>query len=227
MTGAAGPLERYRPLAGTFDEIFAGVGTPRAEFREAVAALGARVTGDFGRHQALADVALLQQGVTFSVYSDARGGEKILPFCLLPRLVSAHDWEHVQRGLAQRIAALEAFLADVYGEQRILAERRIPAELVLGAKGYQPKLRGIRPPGGVRIHIAGIDLVRDPAGTFRVLEDNLRCPSGVSYVLENRSLSKRLLPEALHGARVRRVDQYPSQLADALRSVSPVGSDEA
>jgi uncharacterized circularly permuted ATP-grasp superfamily protein len=217
----------YRPLAGTYDETFAAAGEPRADFRAAVAALEARVGCDLARHQALAEVTLLHQGVTFSVYSDARGGEKILPFCLLPRLISASDWDHVQRGLVQRVAALEAFLSDVYGDQRILAEKRIPAELVLGAKGYEPKLRGIRPPGGVRIHIAGIDLVRDPAGTFRVLEDNLRCPSGVSYVLENRLLSKRLLAEALHGARVRRVDQYPSRLAAALRSVSPSDPDAA
>jgi uncharacterized circularly permuted ATP-grasp superfamily protein len=141
--------------------------------------------------------------------------------------VSAADWAALERGLVQRVAALEAFLDDVYGAQRILAERRIPAELVLGSKGYEPKLRGVRPPRGVRIHVAGIDLVRDPQGTFRVLEDNLRCPSGVSYVLENRNLSKRILHEALRRARVRRVDQYPSRLAAALRSVSPADPDGA
>jgi uncharacterized circularly permuted ATP-grasp superfamily protein len=227
VTGPDSTLSGYRPLDGTYDEIFAAAGEPRAAFRDAVAALDARVGPDLARNQARAEAALLHQGVTFSVYSDARGREKILPFCLLPRLVSAGDWDHVQRGLVQRVGALEAFLADVYGPQRILAERRIPAELVLGAKGYEPKLRGIPPPGGVRVHIAGIDLVRDPAGTFRVLEDNLRCPSGVSYVLENRLLSKRLLAEALHRARVRSVDQYPSRLAAALRSVSPGDPDAA
>jgi uncharacterized circularly permuted ATP-grasp superfamily protein len=109
----------------------------------------------------------------------------------------------------------------VYGEQRILAEGKIPRDLVLGAKHYLPNLRGIKPPGGVRVHLSGIDLIRDPAGTYRVLEDNLRTPSGVSYVLENRLVSKRVLPRAFEAARVRRVDHYPARLAETLRSVSP------
>ncbi len=220
------PLASYQPLGGAYDESFSGRGAPRDPFRTAVAALEARVTSDFARHQALAELALLNQGVTFSVYDDARGSEKIFPFCLVPRLVSAPDWERVERGLVQRVRALEAFLDDVYGAQRILAERRIPPEIVLSAKGYEPKLRGVRS-GSTRLHVAGIDLVRDPAGTFRVLEDNLRCPSGVSYVLENRLLSKRILPEALDRARVRRVDQYPERLAAALRSVAPRDPDRA
>jgi len=220
-------LTAYPPLPGTYDELFLAQGEPRHGFQAAVAALEIRMAGDFERHQALAELALLNQGVTFSVYDDARGSEKIFPFCLLPRIVSAADWAHLERGLVQRVLALEAFLADVYGPQRILTERRIPAELVLGSKGYLPALRGIAPPGGVRMHVAGIDLVRDPGGVFRVLEDNLRCPSGVSYVLENRLLSKRILPEALDRVRVRRVEQYPEQLARALRSVAPGGPDGA
>jgi uncharacterized circularly permuted ATP-grasp superfamily protein len=142
-------------------------------------------------------------------------------------VVGAAEWARLERGLVQRVQAIEAFLDDVYGPQRILAERAVPPELVLGAKGYEPKLRGVRPPGGVRLHVAGIDLIRDPGGTFRVLEDNLRCPSGVSYVLENRLLSKRILPDALDLARVQRVDQYPARLAGALRSVAPAPPDEA
>ncbi len=220
-------LAAYPPLPGTYDELFAARGEPRPGFQAAVAALETREAGDFVRQQALAELALLNQGVTFSVYDDARGSEKIFPFCLLPRIVSAADWERLDRGLVQRVRALEAFLADVYGPQQILAEQRIPVELVLGSKGYVPALRGIAPPGGVRLHVAGIDLVRDPAGVFRVLEDNLRCPSGVSYVLENRLLSKRILPEALDRVRVRRVEQYPERLARALRSVAPGGPDGA
>ncbi len=220
-------LAAYPPLPGTYDELFAARGEPRQGFQNAVAALENRVEGDFERQQALAELALLNQWVTFSVYDDARGSEKIFPFCLLPRIVSAADWERLEGGLLQRVRALEAFLADVYGPQRILSEQRIPAELVLGSKGYVPALRGLAPPGGVRLHVAGIDLVRDPAGVFRVLEDNLRCPSGVSYVLENRLLSKRILPEALARVRVRRVEQYPERLARALRSVAPCGPDGA
>jgi uncharacterized circularly permuted ATP-grasp superfamily protein len=211
----------YAPITGTYDELFQAPGQPRASFAHAVPALDQRSPDEFGRLQALSELALLSQGVTFSVYSDARGTEKIFPFCLMPRLISGADWAQVERGLTQRLRALEAFLDDVYGPQRILLEKVIPAELVLGAKGYDARLRGIRPPGGVRIHVSGIDLIRDPAGTFRVLEDNLRCPSGVSYVLENRLLSKRVLPDVLERAQVQRVDQYPARLATALRSVSP------
>jgi uncharacterized circularly permuted ATP-grasp superfamily protein len=211
----------YRPLPGTYDELFQQPGTPRASFAQAVPALEGRTREEFARLQALSELALLNQGVTFSVYADARGTEKIFPFCLMPRLISAPDWARLELGLTQRLRALEAFLDDVYGAQRILAEKVIPAELVLGAKGYDARLRWIRPPGGVRVHVSGIDLIRDPAGTFRVLEDNLRCPSGVSYVLENRLLSKRVLPDALERARVHRVDQYPARLATALRSLSP------
>jgi uncharacterized circularly permuted ATP-grasp superfamily protein len=217
----------YATLSGAYDELFQAPGRPRAPFARAMPALEHRTRDEFGRLQALSELALLSQGVTFSVYSDARGTEKIFPFCLMPRLISAADWAHLERGLTQRLRALEAFLDDVYGPQRILAEKVIPPELVLGAKGYDARLRGIRPPGGVRIHVSGIDLIRDPAGTFRVLEDNLRCPSGVSYVLENRLLSKRVLPDVLERAQVQRVDQYPARLATALRSVSPEPSEHS
>jgi len=217
----------YQPLPGAYDELFAGPGVVRPEFRRAAAALEARSVPEFAHSQALAEKALLDQGVTFSVYSDSRGAEKIFPFCLLPRLVGAAEWSRLERGLVQRVLAIEAFLDDLYGPQRILKEKVVPAEVVLAAKGYEPKLVGVRPPGGVRVHVAGIDLIRDPAGTFRVLEDNLRCPSGVSYVLENRLLSKRIIPEALDKARVHRVDQYPAKLAAALRSVAPFDPDQA
>jgi len=110
-------------------------------------------------------------------------------------MISAADWDHLERGLAQRVVALERFLDDAYGEQRIFRDGKLPAELVLASRSWFPQLRGVKPPGGVRIHVAGIDLVRDPHGTFQVLEDNLRTPSGVSYVLENRIISKRVLPE--------------------------------
>jgi uncharacterized circularly permuted ATP-grasp superfamily protein len=224
---ASGLFAAYRPLPGTCDELIDGDGRPRPEFARALALLGARSVEDFERCQALAELSLLNQGVTFSVYSDERGTEKIFPFCLVPRLISARDWSQLERGLEQRVRALHAFLDDVYGEQRILEQGTIPRDLVLGAKHYLPLLRGVRPPGGVRIHIAGIDLVRDAAGVFRVLEDNLRTPSGVSYVIENRLVSKRVLPQVLDLARIHQVDHYPTRLAMALRSVSPTDATEA
>ncbi|MFL5365393.1 MAG: circularly permuted type 2 ATP-grasp protein [Myxococcales bacterium] len=208
-------------MPGTHDELFEAPGSFRPEFKTALATFAARTVENYTRSVALAEMALLNQGVTFSVYKSDQGTEKIFPFCLLPRLISSDGWRELERGLVQRILALSLFLDDVYGEQRILAEGKIPRDLVLGAKHYLPDLRGIKPPGGVRVHLSGIDLIRDPAGTYHVLEDNLRTPSGVSYVLENRLVSKRVLPRAFDAARVRRVDHYPARLAETLRSVSP------
>ncbi|MFL5361441.1 MAG: circularly permuted type 2 ATP-grasp protein [Myxococcales bacterium] len=208
-------------MPGTHDELFEAPGRFRPEFKTALATFAARTVENYTRSVALAEMALLNQGVTFSVYKSDQGTEKIFPFCLLPRLISSDGWRELERGLVQRILALSLFLDDVYGEQRILAEGKIPRDLVLGAKHYLPDLRGIKPPGGVRVHLSGIDLIRDPAGTYHVLEDNLRTPSGVSYVLENRLVSKRVVPRAFDAARVRRVDHYPARLAETLRSVSP------
>lgn len=215
----------YEPLPGTYDEAFTADGA-HPEFRRVLDALGKLTPDEFARAQALAEKALLNQGVTFSVYADNRGTEKIFPFCLIPRLIAADDFARLERALQQRLHALGAFLDDVYGEQRILDAGVIPRELVLGAAGYQPTLRGVKPPGGVRIHISGIDLIRDPDGSWRVLEDNLRTPSGVSYVVENRVISKRIFPRVLDQARVHRVDHYPTRLAEMLRSVSPVAADD-
>src|SRR6185437_7327173 len=213
-------------LPGSFDELLTA-GGPRPDFRRALDLLAAMGPDAFARAQGLAELSLLNQGVTFSVYSDNRGTEKIFPFCLVPRMVSAAAFAHLERGLEQRLRALGLFLDDVYGEQRMLASHPVLRDLVLGAKLYLPILRGVRPPGGVRIHVAGVDLIRDHEGTFRVLEDNLRTPSGVSYVVENRLISKRTLPQVFDLARVRRVDHYPTRLAETLRSVSPESPEPA
>ena len=211
----------YPILPGTFDELISPERVPRPDFRRALDLLAGMSPDAFARAQGLAELPLLNQGVTFSVYSDNRGTEKIFPFCLVPRMVSAAAFTHLERGLEQRLRALGLFLDDIYGEQKILEGRPILRDLVLGAKQYLPALRGVRPPGGVRIHVSGVDLIRDHEGTFRVLEDNLRTPSGVSYVVENRLISKRILPHVFDLARVRRVDHYPTRLAETLRSVSP------
>ena len=217
----AGLFAGYPSLAGTYDEMFADDAAARAPFARVAALLARLSPEELARTQALAETALLQQGVTFSVYGDARGTEKIFPFCLLPRLVAADDFRRLERGLEQRLRALGMFLDDIYGEQKILTAGVVPAEMILGAAGYRPMLRGIKPPGGVRIHISGVDLIRDPGGTWRVLEDNLRTPSGVSYVVENRLISKRMFPRVFDAARVHRVDHYPTRLAETLRSVAP------
>lgn len=216
----------YPHSPNTYDELIDDGGQPRPPFRRTLAPFDGSTPAEIAHLQALAERALLHQGVTFSVYADSRGTEKIFPFCLIPRLVSAEDFSHVERGLEQRVRALGLFLDDVYGEQRILAENPVLRDLVLGAKHHLPMLRGLRPPGGVRIHVAGIDLVRGPDGVFRVLEDNLRTPSGVSYVLENRMVSKRVLPQVFEEARVQAVEHYPARLSETLAAVSPVPHDE-
>lgn len=216
----------YSPIPGAHDELIAALGLSHEPFRQAISLINALTPEALIRFQSLAERALLNQGVTFSVYADKRGTEKIFPFCLVPRFISADDFAHIERGLEQRVRALSMFLDDVYGDQRMLAEHPILRDLALGAKQYLPVLRGIRPPGGVRIHVSGIDLIRSPDGVFRVLEDNLRTPSGVSYVLENRIVSKRVLPQIFEDARVHPVEHYPAQLSNVLRSVCPVLTDQ-
>jgi uncharacterized circularly permuted ATP-grasp superfamily protein len=216
----------YTPLAGTWDEYFQKRGEARLEAARVVELLDGLGAQEFRARQKLADATFLRGGITFSVYSDRRGAERIFPFDLIPRVISAARWQRVEEGLTQRIRALNSFLADVYGEQRILQEEVVPSDLVLGAKGYVAAMRGIRPPGGVHVHIAGIDLIRDPEGEFTVLEDNVRTPSGVSYVLENRTVMKKVFPRVFSEAQVRSVEEYPLRLVEALASVAPAPDTE-
>jgi uncharacterized circularly permuted ATP-grasp superfamily protein len=171
-----------------------------------------------------ADLAFVNQGITFSVYSDLRGTEKIFPFDLIPRVIPAAEWCHLEAGLVQRIKALNLFLYDVYHDQHIIKEGHVPADLVLGSQGFRKEMVGFTPPGGVYIHICGTDLIRDAAGQFVVLEDNGRTPSGVSYVLENRAVMKKVFPQLFSDIRVRRVEDYPRRLREALSSVACPGA---
>ncbi len=211
----------YRPLGGVVDEVFQPDRSPRKEFSSIVGLLDDLGKAEFRSRKRLADSALLNGGITFSVYSDRRGTEKIFPFDLIPRVVSATDWDLLERGLIQRVSALNRFLNDVYGGQRIFAEKKIPREIIMRSAGYLEKVRGIRPPKGVYVHVAGIDLIRGADGEFVVLEDNVRCPSGVSYVLENRAVMKRVLPGIFSRSRVRSVDEYPARLRQTLAEVAP------
>jgi uncharacterized circularly permuted ATP-grasp superfamily protein len=197
---------------------------PHQHCKPLVERLGQFVVQDFLRKRSSADLAFMNQGITFSVYSDRRGVEKIFPFDLIPRPVSASEWDVMEHGLLQRIQALNLFLHDVYHEQRILKEKVVPAELVLNSKGYRREMIGFTPPGKQYIHVVGTDLVRDNKGEFLVLEDNGRTPSGVSYVVENRLIMKKVFPQLFRDCHVRRVEDYPQRLLDALCSVAPASS---
>ena len=175
--------------------------------------------GQLLRYKHAADQLLLQMGITFNVYGDSQGTERIFPFDLVPRIVTATEWERLERGLQQRIHALNAFLDDIYHDQKILKDGVVPSEVILSAASYRPQCQGLNPPRGVWCHITGTDLVRDRDGEFYVLEDNLRVPSGVSYVLENREVLKRIFPQVFEGLRVRPVNDYPSRLLETLESL--------
>jgi len=169
------------------------------------------------------DTAFLRQGITFNVYGDAMGAEKIFPFDLIPRIIPSREWEHLERGLQQRIAALNLFLHDIYHEQRILKDGVIPEFYVLSARHFRREFVNFEVPRGIYIHICGTDLIRDKDGNYLVLEDNGRCPSGVSYVLENRRAMKRAFPGMFEAIGVRPVENYPQELLKTLRHIAPVG----
>jgi uncharacterized circularly permuted ATP-grasp superfamily protein len=204
-----------------FDEMFDGECEPRPPARALVQLIETMVDGELLRRQQSAERVLLHMGITFNVYGDSAGTERIFPFDLVPRIVAAAEWNWIERGLKQRIRALNLFINDVYHEQSIIKEGVIPAEIIRTATSFRKQCVNMNPPGGVWCHITGTDLVRDRDGQIYVLEDNLRCPSGVSYVLQNRVVMKRTFPRVFESSRIRPVDDYPSRLRDMLESLSP------
>jgi uncharacterized circularly permuted ATP-grasp superfamily protein len=207
-----------------YDEMFEGPGRPRAGCALLARTLAAIPTDELLRRQRAAERALLHMGITFNVYGHEQGVEKILPFDMVPRIVPAAEWSVLERGLVQRIRALNLFVDDVYHAQKIVNDGVVPRELIESATSYLPKCRGLEPPRRVWCHISGTDLVRDGDGNYYVLEDNLRCPSGVSYVLENRHVMKRTFPKVFQDSHVRPVDGYPSRLLQTLQHVRPHGA---
>lgn len=220
-------LEGYQPLPGCWDEYLGDDGRARPALQGLAAALDRAGQPALVQAQRMADNAFLQAGVTFTVYADQQGTERIFPFDLIPRVVTGPEWRTIERGLTQRVEALNRFIEDVYGARRIVAEGVIPEELILASPGYLKQVDGIRPRGGVFTHVSGIDLVRAPDGAFLVLEDNVRTPSGVSYVLENRLMLKRVLPDVFAASHVRSVEGYPNLLRSALLSLSPVAEEDS
>jgi uncharacterized circularly permuted ATP-grasp superfamily protein len=218
-------FDGYESLPDTFDEFFGTNGDPYAPVSGVVRSLNDLGPEEFRRCQQLADTTFLHSGVTFSVYgSESTDTERIFPFDLIPRIVSASEWSEVERGLSQRIRALNLFLNDVYGAQRILEEGVVPRYMVESSKGYLPQMRGVTPPKGVYIHIAGVDLIRGGDGRFMVLEDNVRTPSGVSYVLENRMMLKKVFATIFRESAVAPIEMYPAKLREAMTAVAPGGA---
>jgi len=207
--------------SAAFDEAFDRDGEARAHYRGIVSVLESFTQGEVSRRERLQKLALMDQGITFTVYGEKEGLERIFPFDFVPRIVTAREWERLETGLVQRVTALNLFIADVYGEQKCLRDRVLPPALLLSRREYKRELLEVRPPGGVYTHVVGTDLIRDDRGEFRVLEDNCRCPSGVSYVLENRNLMTRVFPELFGSYPVRPIKDYPNLLLDALLHAAP------
>jgi len=217
---AQAPLWADYAPGNFFDEMIDASGNPRSQYRKLYTWLRRRSGKDMTDLQHEADLSLLNQGVTFTVYSDARGTEKIFPFDLMPRLITSSEWEKLEAGIRQRLTAMNLFLQDIYHEQRILKDQLIPTDLIVNSPYFCREMMYVDVPGGIYTHISGIDLIRDGEGEFRVLEDNLRSPSGVSYVVENRWVMGRVMPDLLQQHRIRAVDHYPQMLFDGLASLS-------
>lgn len=207
----------------TFDEMFSAEGRPRPVSQRFVQRLTELTEGDLQRRQRMADSHLYNAGITFAVYGHEQGTEKVWPFDLVPRIIDHHEWQSIEDGLVQRVRALNLFIDDIYNEQRILKDGVVPHELLETATTLRTPCQGFRPPGGVWCHITGVDLVRDANGQIYVLEDNLRCPSGVSYVLENREVMKRTFSHVFEGMSVAPVEDYPERLLQTLLDCAPAG----
>ncbi len=206
---------------GFYDELFKANSTARAGASILVNRIEDLPDGDIVRRQKAAETALMNLGITFAVYGDQQGTEKIFPFDIIPRVIEPDDWRQIESGLKQRITALNLFIDDVYHDQKIFRDKVIPQEVIRSASSFRKQCMGLNPPHGIWCHVTGTDLVRDNDGQFYVLEDNLRCPSGVSYVLENRQLLKRTFPKVFEASHVRPVDDYPSRLGQTLSYLAP------
>lgn len=206
-----------------YDELIDAQGQPRPGARVLIDRIHRLSSGELQRRQQAAELALLNMGITFTVYGEESGTERIFPFDIIPRIVEAREWQHLQRGLEQRIRALNIFLNDIYHDQKILKDKVIPESLILSSRAFRQACIGLKPPRDIWIHITGTDLIRGKDGNYYVLEDNLRCPSGISYVLENRQVMKRTFPGVFEASRVVPVDDYPSRLFDTLEYLAPAG----
>jgi uncharacterized circularly permuted ATP-grasp superfamily protein len=210
-----------------FDEMFQAGGEIRPHYRRLAERLGTLPETEFDQRRAAVDLAFLRRGVTFTVYDDAEGTERIFPFDLIPRIIPAAEWRRIEAGLIQRITALNLFLHDLYHEQKILKDKIVPAAQVLSAKHFRREFMNFSVPRDIYVHICGTDLIRDHDGNYLVLEDNLRCPSGASYMIENRAAMRRAFPNLFESYSVRPVEGYPDALLKSLLHIAPRNAGKA
>jgi uncharacterized circularly permuted ATP-grasp superfamily protein len=222
---ASEAFRRYE-FNGSYDEMFRSTDLPRKQYRPLYTQLLNLGADELRRSKQEADQSFFNQGITFTVYGSEKGTERIFPHDLLPRIITAAEWETIERGLTQRITALNLFLKDVYHEARIIEEGVVPAKIVYTCKHYRREMRGIKVPRDVYVTVVGTDLIRTPQGNFIVLEDNLRVPSGVSYMLTSRRVMKHIFPTLFRKCRVRPIEQYSQVLLSALKSLAPEGRTE-
>lgn len=214
------PFETYG-FTTAYDEMFVGRDEPRPQYRRLFARLHELTPAELQRRQQATDLMFLHQGITFTVYNAHEGTERIFPYDLLPRILTGNEWMIIERGLAQRITALNLFLHDIYHHGQILADKVVPADLVYSSKHYRREMREVRVPHGVYTPVVGTDLIRQPDGQFAVLEDNLRVPSGASYMLANRQVMKTTFPKLFADYGVRSLETYGQSLLATLRALAP------
>ncbi len=217
-------LDRY-DTGGFYDEMVDEKGQIRPSYQSLAAYLNATSVEKLENRHHFVEKALLSLGITFNVYHESEGTERIFPVDIIPRIIDHLEWLHLEQGLAQRINALNAFLNDIYNDQKILKDKIIPADIVLSSRGFLLPCIGLKPPKGIWCHITGTDLIRQKNGRYDVLEDNLRCPSGVAYVLENREIMKRAFSTLMQESNILPVSEYPSNLFNLLRFISGKGDE--
>lgn len=222
--GCDAPFSHYQ-LGAAYDEMFAPDGTPRSQYRELYNALCTLPPEELHRRQQACEQTFLHQGITFTVYNDKQATERIIPTDLIPRILTSAEWGKLEAGLSQRIQALNMFLKDIYHEGRVLKDGVVPRSMIYGSRHYKREMRGLSVPHDAYVNVCGTDLIRCENGRFAVLEDNLRVPSGVSYMLAARDVVRRAFPETFRSLKVRPIEQYSRELLATLRSLVPFQED--
>ncbi len=214
-------FDKYNPIGGVWDEMYGSDSNVREHYRKVIEYISRESADDLNKKEELAKRLFMSQGITFTVYNSGEGIEKIFPFDIIPRIITAPEWAFIEKGIKQRLTALNHFLKDIYHNQFIIKDGIVPIDIIYSCPHFLREMHQVNVPYDIYVHISGIDLIRDYDGTFYVLEDNLRTPSGVSYMLENREITKRLFPDLLPQCGVRSVTEYPSILYKNLMALSP------